>query len=219
MGVSAAINGGNLYTPYLLSSITNPNTYETLLLNKPVLKRNVISEKSSETVRFALESVVAKGTGRNAFVNGHRIGGKTGTAQKVSNGAYLDNNYILSFIGFMPADDPDYIVYVAVDYPKGVTQYGGTVSAPIAKSIFEGIIDLYDLPKDDDGITREYELWDVKYYEIPEVVGYEKKDAIKAIGNSLRIEFSGTGNKVIDVSPKSGAFVKQGGIVKLMLGN
>lgn len=78
---------------------------------------------------MALESVVSLGTGRNAYIENYRVGGKTGTAQKVNNGVYMVGNYILSFIGFLPADDPKVVVYVAIDNPKGVTQYGGTVLA------------------------------------------------------------------------------------------
>ena len=89
---------------------------------------------------MTLETVVAYGTGRNAYIEGYRVGGKTGTAQKVRNGVYLSGNYILSFVGFLPADNPQAIVYVAIDNPKGVTQYGGTVSAPIAKNIMIDII-------------------------------------------------------------------------------
>ncbi len=76
-----------------------------------------------------LESVVAKGTGGKAFVDSYRVGGKTGTAQKAQGGRYLENNYIVSFMGFAPADDPQIVVYVAVDNPKGVTAFGGTVSS------------------------------------------------------------------------------------------
>ena len=101
--------------------------------------RRVISEESSSLVRTVLESVVSQGTGKNAYIENYRIGGKTGTAQKVKDGKYMVGNYIVSFIGFLPADKPEYVVYVAIDYPKGVTQYGGTVSAPIAKNIMKNI--------------------------------------------------------------------------------
>lgn len=80
---------------------------------------------------MALESVVALGSGRNAYIEGYRVGGKTGTAQKVNNGVYMVGNYITSFIGFLPANDPKVIVYVAIDNPKGITAYGGTVVALI----------------------------------------------------------------------------------------
>lgn len=218
MGVSAAVNGGHLYTPYLVSSISNANTLDTVLVNKPKLKRDVISEETSKLVRYALESVVAKGTGRNAYLNGFRIGGKTGTAQKVKDGRYMDGNYILSFIGFMPANDPEVVVYVAVDNPKGVVQYGGTVAAPIAKRVLEASANALNIKKSKSDIEREYELWDIKYYEVPNVIGMTKKEARAAIGINYQIEYSGTGEKVIYQSPKEGEFVKQGEKIKLMLG-
>lgn len=219
MGVSAAINGGNLYTPYLVSSISNANTLDTVLVNKPKLKRNIISEESSKMVRYALESVVAKGTGRNAYLNGYRVGGKTGTAQKVKDGRYMDGNYILSFIGFMPANDPEVVVYVAVDNPKGVVQYGGTVAAPIAKRVLESCASALNIKKSKSDIEREYELWDIKYYEVPNVIGMTKKEARNAIGINYQIEYSGAGEKIVYQSPKEGEFVKQGEKIRLMLGN
>ena len=219
MGVSAAINGGNLYTPYLVSSISNANTLDTVLVNKPKLKRNIISEEASKMVRYALESVVAKGTGRNAYLNGYRVGGKTGTAQKVKDGRYMDGNYILSFIGFMPANDPEVVVYVAVDNPKGVVQYGGTVAAPIAKRVLESCASALNIKKSKSDIEREYELWDIKYYEVPNVIGMTKKEARNAIGINYQIEYSGVGEKVVYQSPKEGEFVKQGEKIRLMLGD
>ncbi len=218
MGVSAAVNGGNLYTPYIVNSINNPNTKETLKLFQPILKRRVISEESSKLVRYALESVVAQGTGRNAYINNYRVGGKTGTAQKVKDGAYMDGNYILSFIGFLPADDPEVVVYVAIDNPKGVVQYGGTVAAPIAKRVMQACIDILGIKPSKSELERTYELWDIKYYEVPDVEGMDKKTARKTIGINLQVEYSGSGEKVIAQSPKPGEYVKQNGTIKLMLG-
>lgn len=101
-------------------------------------KRRVISEETSKQIRAALESVVAKGTGRGAFVEGYRVGGKTGTAQKAApGGGYLTNNHIVSFIGFAPADNPHIVVYVAVDNPKGTVQFGGVVAAPIVGTVIK----------------------------------------------------------------------------------
>lgn len=217
MGVSAAINGGHLYTPHLLKSISNPETFEILKSTEPVEKRRIINDDTSKLVRFALESVVAQGTGRNAYINGHTVGGKTGTAQKVKNGAYMDGNYILSFIGFTPADDPEIVVYVAIDNPKGVVQYGGTVSAPIAKSVLEGAIDVLGIEESKSEVTREYELWDIKYYEVPDLTGLTKEDARKQLYPNLSVEYSGNGDVVIAQSPKKGTFLKMGEKVKLML--
>lgn len=217
MGVSAAINGGKLYTPYIVKSISNPETFEVLKQMSPKLKRTVIKEDTSKLVRFALESVVAQGTGRNAYINGYSVGGKTGTAQKVKDGVYMDGNYILSFVGFMPTDKPQVIVYVAIDNPKGVVQYGGTVAAPIAKSVLESCIDILKIPKSNSDIEREYELWDIKYYKVPDVTGLNKKEARKALVPNFGVEYSGSGETVIYQSPQAGEYIKAGDKVKLML--
>ena len=132
--VSAAINGGILYQPYIVKSLNEPETNSVITLNEPKVVRKVISEETSKKVRYALESVVANGTGRNAYIGNYRVGGKTGTAQKVKDGKYMVGNYILSFIGFLPADKPEVVVYIAIDNPKGVTQYGGTVHALLSEN-------------------------------------------------------------------------------------
>ena len=131
--VSATINGGTLYKPYIVKSLneTETNTLIKKYDKEPV--RNVISKETSNLVKYTLESVVANGTGRNAYIENYRVGGKTGTAQKVNNGIYMTGNYIVSFMGFLPANDPEVVVYVAVDNPKGVTQYGGTVDAVLSE--------------------------------------------------------------------------------------
>ena len=88
-------------------------------------------------------------------------------------------NYILSFIGFLPADNPEIVVYVAIDNPKGVVQYGGTVSAPVAKAVMLDAINSLNIKKRKDGMEKEYQWFDKKYKTIPEVVGLEKKEAYR----------------------------------------
>lgn len=215
-GVSAAINGGKLYTPYVVKYITEPETEDIMYENKPIMKRQVISEETSEMVRYALESVVSSGTGKNAYIENYRVGGKTGTAQKVNNGVYMTGNYIVSFIGFLPADKPEYVVYVAIDYPKGITQYGGTVSAPIAKSIMQSIISIKDI-KPSDGVTpRTYTWLDTKYVMCPSVVGMTKKEASKKL-KGFKVEYSGSGDNVIYQEPQEGLYIKEGSTIKIML--
>ena len=135
--VAAAVNGGTLYQPYIAKELIDPITGEVVMRKTPVAKRKVISEATSKEIRHALESVVAQGTGRNAFVESYRVGGKTGTAQKAQDGRYLENNHVVSFIGFAPADDPQIVIFAAIDNPKGVVQFGGTVAAPIVGKIME----------------------------------------------------------------------------------
>lgn len=216
--VSAIINNGNMYTPFVVKSISDYETGTIIKETKPNLKgKNLIKEESSKLVRYALESVVANGSGHNAYIEGYRIGGKTGTAQKVGqDGKYMVGNYILSFIGFMPADDPKYVVYIALDGAKGVTQYGGTASAPIAKNIFNGIINLYDLKESKDVMPKEYLWYETKYVEVPDVRGLSLKEAKKAL-NGFTIEYTGIGEVVIETNPSPGKRVKEGSSVKLML--
>lgn len=216
--VSAAVNGGALYQPYIVKKVENASTKEIISEVNPTAIRKVITEESSKLVRFALENVVAHGSGRNAYIENYRIGGKTGTAQKVNNGRYMVGNYILSFIGFLPADDPEIVLYVAIDNPKGVTQYGGVVAAPIAKAIFSSYIELNNISKSKDTIPKTYNWLDTKYSILPNVIGKTIKEANSILKNH-KIEYSGEGNKVIYQSPEPEYYVSDGSTVKLMLGN
>ncbi len=216
--VSAAVNGGTLYQPYIVKRVENAITKETISEVNPTVIRQVITEESSKLVRFALENVVAHGSGRNAYIENYRIGGKTGTAQKVNNGRYMVGNYILSFIGFLPADDPEIVLYVAVDNPKGVTQYGGVVAAPIAKAIFSSYIEMNNVPKSKDTIPKTYNWLDTKYSILPNVIGKTIKEANNIL-KDFKIEYSGEGNKVIYQSPEPEYYVSDGSTVKLMLGD
>lgn len=216
--VSAAVNGGELLKPFIVKTVSEPETNSTIVENTKTVVRNVISEETSNLVRYALESVVANGSGRNAYIENYRVGGKTGTAQKVENGVYLTGNYILSFIGFMPADDPEIVVYVAVNNPKGVTQYGGTVSAPIAKNVLTSAIEIFDIEPDTEGLAKEYRWYEDSYIMLPDVTGMDKKDAIKQL-KDFKIDYSGTGDVVLYMSPEPKNYVKKGGTVKLMLSN
>ncbi|MEG1811515.1 MAG: penicillin-binding transpeptidase domain-containing protein [Clostridia bacterium] len=134
--VGAAVNGGNLMQPYVVDRIVAHNG-EVILQNKPTVVRRVISEDTSKTVRTILESVVAQGSGKNAGIPGYRVGGKTGTAQKYENGKVADGKLIASFIGFAPADDPQFVCLILVDEPKVGTIFGSTVAAPFVKEIME----------------------------------------------------------------------------------
>ena len=216
--VSAAVNGGVLHTPYIVSKMTEPETNSVIKLFTPDEGVRVISEDTSKMVRYALESVVANGSGKNAYIENYRVGGKTGTAQKVNNGSYMVGNYIVSFIGFMPTDDPDIVVYVAIDNPKGVTQYGGVVSAPIAKNVLKAAIDLYGYPKVKDGMPREYTWLDTKYVTLPDVVGETLEEAKKKL-KGFQIVTSGSGDRVIYQSPEGNYYVPEGGKVSLLLSN
>lgn len=209
--VSGVVNGGTLYTPYIVSKIDNQK-------NNPIIKKqNIITKETSDLVKYVLESVVANGSGRNAYIENYRVGGKTGTAQKVgTNGQYMQDNYVLSFIGFMPADNPEYVIYIALDNPKGVTQYGGVASAPIAKNVLKDIISIHDIKEDKNGIPKTYKWDDTIYETIPNIIGKSKKEASSLLKN-FNIEFVGNGNNVIDSSPSENERVKQGSTIKVLL--
>lgn len=213
--VSAAINGGKLYTPYVVKRISS-DTGDIIKENSSKFVRNVISDNTSKTVRMALESVVALGTGRNAYIDSYRVGGKTGTAQKVKDGRYMVGNYIVSFIGFLPADDPEIVVYIAIDNAKGITQYGGTVAAPVAKNVLKDAALILGVEKREDGLQKVYQWYDKKYSSIANVVGMSREDATKAL-KGFNIEYTGNGKVVRKMSPKGGSHIAIGESVRLFL--
>ena len=213
--VSAAINGGILYKPYIVSSLNEPETNQVIKKIEPTIVRKVISENTSNKVRYALESVVANGTGHKAYISGYRVGGKTGTAQKAVNGSYLVGNYITSFIGFMPADNPKIVIYIAVDNAKGITQYGGTVAAPLARNFLLSAISILDLEYDLEGMDKEYVYPDKKYYEVPSVVGLSLKEAIQKL-KKFKVECEGNGT-VVYQTPDAGIDLYEGDTIRLYL--
>lgn len=215
--VAAAINGGTLYQPYIAKEFIDPNTGKVVNKTAPVAKKNVISKETSEQVRYALEHVVAKGSGNKAYIDGYRVGGKTGTAQKVKDGKYLDNNYIVSFIGFAPADNPQIVVYVAVDNPKGSLQFGGLVAAPIVGNIIRDALPVMGVEPRKEQVEKKVAWPDTPPVEVPDLIGMKKKDLqTQLIG--LQIDASGEGDKVVKQSPEPGAKVKEGSKVRIYLG-
>ncbi|WP_078380987.1 stage V sporulation protein D [Sutcliffiella halmapala] len=214
--VAAAVNGGILYTPYIAKEFTDPVTGNVVSRNTPVEKRRVISEETSSQVRYALESVVAQGTGRNAFVDGYRVGGKTGTAQKVNNGRYLENNHIVSFIGFAPADDPQIVVYLAVDNPKGTVQFGGVVAAPIVGNIMEESLSVLGVEKRKGQIEKKLQWPDVPLVEVPDLKGMSKKELLQQLV-TLKLDVSGEGDTVVQQAPQPGTKVEEGSTIRVYM--
>lgn len=138
--VSAIANGGVLMKPYLVDGIVDS---EGNLISKtePTAQRRVISEETSRIVREMMEAVVAEGTGKNAYLEGYCVAGKTGTAQKLDSGS---NTYIASFVAFAPADDPEIAILVGVDSPTGYLTSGGALAAPVAKEVLKSTLDYLD---------------------------------------------------------------------------
>lgn len=203
--VSAVINGGNLMKPQIVKEIRNENgvvkSYQPKVVNK------VISEETSKTMREILETVVSSpnGGGKNAYIKGYRIGGKTGTSEKGRN----NNKRIASFVGFAPADDPEIVCLIMLDEPQVANRYGGTIAAPIAGKVIEDTLEYM-------GIERQYtaeEAVDVSV-NVPELRGLTI-DAAKAETNkhNLSITVKGNGTEIVDQLPKPGATVTEGSTV------
>lgn len=217
--MGACVNGGNLMKPYILKSICDSTGNVFFEKEKEVVRR-VISEDTSALMRHALESVCALGTGRNAYVNGYRVGGKTGTAQTVDeNGHYSSSNYILSFLGAAPMNDPEIVVYLAIEGAKNTVQYGGVVAAPIVGEIFEQVLPYLKIKPDiKNQIEKEYRYYiDTRYYDVSNYVGLTKKE-IKQ-NQFYKVITIGNGNKVISQIPEAGEKIKEGGTVILYLTN
>ena len=215
--VAAAVNGGKLFTPYVVSRVYDSKTGKTILENKPEEKRTVISEATSEKVRQALESVVANGSGRHAFRDGLRIGGKTGTAQKVEDGRYKDGEYLVSFIGFAPANDPEIVVYVAIDNPKNSLVFGSTIAAPIVGQIIEDIASKVGIEVNREGqLEKQYRWGDLLTDRVPNLIGYSVKE-IMALNYPFKIEVHGEGEKVKAQLPEPENILEQDGVIHLYL--
>lgn len=215
--VSAAVNGGNLMQPYIVKRMLHPYTNEVLYEREPSVKRRVISEETSETMRYALEMVGSQGSGKSAYIDGYRVGGKTGTAQKAKDGAYISGEYILSFVGIAPMDDPQLVVYVAIDNPKNTIQYGGVVAAPIARSILAEALPYIGVETREEQIEKKYLWTDTKYITIPDFIGKERKEIESSY--LYNIEFYGEGSKVISQQPEAYSRTIEGGTVRLYLGD
>lgn len=140
--ISAAVNGGKYYTPHLIKSVISPNGKAEEYV--PAVKYTPISEKASSSLAQMLEGVVSEGSGKKAYIEGYKVGGKTGTAQKYEDGKVASGKYVSSFCGFFPSNNPRYLALIIVDEPQG-TYYGSAVAAPVAKEIFEDIITIKNI--------------------------------------------------------------------------
>ena len=204
--ISACVNGGYLLRPHILKEVRNNNN-EIIYQAKRKVKRQVIKEETSKKVRDALESVVTDGGGRNAYIDGYRIGGKTGTAQKAVNGSYVGGGYILSFVGIAPIDDPQIVLYCI--------QYGGTTVAPIARKMFLDILPALNVKKVKSQRQKSFSVMDKKTIKVENYIGKQRKEVQNI---SLRFQFEGKGSVVIDQLPRKGEYVEEGDTIVIMLG-
>lgn len=148
--VSSIINGGRRVMPHLGVQVTDRNGKTVEKFDYPV-KKHVVSEDTSSEMRDILESVVSEGSGKNSYIPGYKIGGKTATSQTLPRSA---NKYISSFIGFAPADHPQVLAMVVIHNPQGI-YYGGMIAAPVVRDIFENILPYMGIEKDERLINEE----------------------------------------------------------------
>jgi len=210
---SAVINGGNLMRPHIakaftetyIDEVTGEEKEKVIKSFTPQKIRQVISPETSRIMRDILESVVEKGSGRNAYIPGYRVGGKTGTAQKYGeDGKIVQGKHIASFLGFAPADDPQVIVYFAVDEPEVAVDFGSVVAAPYVKMILEDTLPYLGVEPVFDEKTVEQS----RTVTVPDVIGMPLEEATKALKEAgLQYLAEQTGRTVRDQMPKPGAEV------------
>ena len=167
-------------------------------------------------MRYALESVVANGGGKNAYIEGYRIGGKTGTAQKAVDGQYLANEYILSFLSAAPMENPQIVLYVAVDAPQNDVQYGGTVVAPVVKAMYEDILPYLEVEKTQEQLPKKLVWPETEAIVVEDFIGKTKKEVVQ---EGVRFTFIGEGDTVIDQLPEGGVTLSEEGEVWIYLGD
>ncbi len=207
--ISAIANGGKLMKPYLVKEVIDPETKKVIQKNEPEVVRQVISERSADLVNSYLEQVVSDlkiGTGRRVYIDGYRIAGKTGTAQTVVNGKYADDKWVVSFIGYAPADDPKIALLVIVDDPDigGDSQRSSEVAAPVFKEVMSKALRYYGVAKENTtvGVT---EWKDVQAVTMPDLVGKPASEAGNMISRSGMLhERFGNGDIVLSQYPSAG---------------
>lgn len=214
---SALINGGYLMQPYILKDVRTTSTGDVVYENEPTIVRQVISKETSDLMRDALEHVASLGSGRSAYIDGYRVGGKTGTAQIANpeTGAYYQGEYNLSMIASAPMDDPEVVAYVVMERPHSAIQYGGTIVGPIIKNILEDVLPYMGVNKRSGGIDKTYTWMDTKTYIVDNYIGKGKKE-VKS--QYFKFEFVGSGDRVIDQLPKMGERIEEGSTIVIMLG-
>jgi stage V sporulation protein D (sporulation-specific penicillin-binding protein) len=208
--VAAAVNGGDLVTPHVVREIvdTSGNVKQTI---DGEVKRQVISEETSELLSSYLEQVVSEGTGQNAYVAGYRIGGKTATSEKQPRGT---DARIASFIGVAPMDDPQYAVLVMIDEPQGTLRGGGAIAAPVVARVFEDILPYL-------GVEAVYTEEESSREEIsvPSMIGLSVEEAEQQL-EELGLDYTvvGDAETVNDQAPEAGIALQSANSVVLYCG-
>jgi len=215
--LSAVSNGGNLYEPHLIKSLIDQKG-NIVMEKKPKLVRKVFSEDTSEKMLKAMESVVSEGSGRSAYVPGYSVGGKTGTAQKVIDGKYVDGKYITSFVAVAPTYNPEILILMSIDEPKE-SYYASTIVAPLIGEIIENTMQYLNLEPHYD--EEELEKIEKSYVQVPELEGLTIKEASELLTNlglkhNITMEIS-EDTLVKKQYPEAGTEVLQNSMITLIL--
>lgn len=207
--LSSVMNGGILMQPYFVSSISNKYTnYHKEFTSSPV--RRVVSEQTSKSINYMMEQVISKANAINSFIPGYKVGGKTGTTE-LMNASGKTGEYIASFAGSFPADDPDYTILVVVDRPTSGAYYGSIVATPYAKTVFEGIIK-YKNYKPTSNVEEESKLLE-KNIEMPNLIGLSLSSAVnKLISLGLQYEIMGEGAYIKNQYPAPTTMMFKNGV-------
>lgn len=217
--ISAVANGGNLMEPKIAKSITDDEGHIIHSFEDQMV-RNVISEDTSKNLLQILESVVSEGSGSKAYRPGYKIGGKTGTAQKVIDGRYAPATYIASFAGIAPVDNPKVVALVVIDEPSAGVYYGGQIAAPVAGQVIKETLDYLDYTPE---LTHEEENeFSFDLVEVPKVKGLNVTEAAKKLRelgfkHITDIVTPQADEIVKDQLPKAGTKVKKGEIIELYI--
>ncbi len=212
--VSAIANGGTLYKPHLVKEIRDQegNVIEEV---KPEVVSQVISREAAKSTLRILENEVLYGTGKKAQLEGYRIGGKTGTANKIKDtGGYYENNYIVSFVGVAPIDDPKLVCLVVVDSPKGDLIYGSWIAAPAVREIFRSSLRYLGEPMDEEALDENGE--ERQMLTVPNVVNLTKEEARSVLeARGFNVSEVGDGDTVWEQTPRANTRQYSGSYVKL----
>lgn len=206
----AIANGGNLIRPHLVKEIRDQEG-NVVKKTDPEVVRTVISKQTAETLKGILEGVVSEGTGKNAYIKGYRVAGKTGTSETTQ-----ANRYIASFSAFAPADNPVICVLVALDNPQVYPHTGGMIAAPVAGKLVEDVLDYLEVERRYTAADKEMMLQEVSIPDLRGKTVEEAKKLLKELGLEYKVETKGNnGNIIMEQTPKANASVPQKSIVLL----
>lgn len=213
---AAIANGGKMMEPHLVRKVENTDKDGNVIemkITEPKMIRQVIDENMANKLLDYLEKVISIGGGKKAYVDGYKIAGKTGTAQKAEGGRYASGKYVATFVGIAPVDNPKYVVYVSIDEPDPSNYYAGQIAAPLAGQIFRDIFISQNI-KPENGDNPLIEV------VVPNVVNMTQNDAVSALkARGFMVETKETGTNVAEMIPKPGMSVEAGSKVMLYMGN